>query len=127
VGPRREARRTVFPSYIYPAKVPAASTWIGKLVVYLAETASMRRRKLQRFRGQKIDRKDLIERASRWRSSNAVGENQAGRSLRSRAAREATTSDRTSWRAGTLQRLRAWQPPSIGKVWGTAVVVSAVR
>src|SRR3954466_5987220 len=50
------------PSYIHPAQGSGRFDVAGKLVVYLAETAVHAvAEKLQRFRGQKIDRKELIE------------------------------------------------------------------
>jgi RES domain-containing protein len=50
------------PSYIFPNQGSGRFDLSGKLVVYLAETAVHAvAEKLQRFRGQKIDRKDLIE------------------------------------------------------------------
>jgi len=50
------------PSYIYPNQGSGRFDLSGKLVVYLAETAVHAvAEKLQRFRGQKIDREDLIE------------------------------------------------------------------
>jgi hypothetical protein len=50
------------PSYIYPHHGSGRFDVAGKLVVYLAETpAHAVAEKLQRFRGQRIDRKDLIE------------------------------------------------------------------
>jgi hypothetical protein len=50
------------PSYIHPHQGSGRFDLSGKLVVYLAETAVHAvAEKLQRFRGQKIDRKDLIE------------------------------------------------------------------
>ena len=50
------------PSYIHPHQGSGRFDLPGKLVVYLAETAVHAvAEKLQRFRGQKIDRKDLIE------------------------------------------------------------------
>ena len=50
------------PSYIYPDQGSGRFDIAGKLVVYLAETAVHAvAEKLQRFRGQKIDRRDLIE------------------------------------------------------------------
>ncbi|HYX83057.1 MAG TPA: RES family NAD+ phosphorylase, partial [Gemmatimonadales bacterium] len=50
------------PSYINPHQGSGRFDIAGKLVVYLAETAVHAvAEKLQRFRGQKIDRKDLIE------------------------------------------------------------------
>jgi len=50
------------PSYIHPHQGSGRFDVAGKLVVYLAETAVHAvAEKLQRFRGQKIDRKDLIE------------------------------------------------------------------
>jgi RES domain-containing protein len=50
------------PSYIHPSQGSGRFDLAGKLVVYLAETAVHAvAEKLQRFRGQKIDRKDLIE------------------------------------------------------------------
>lgn len=50
------------PSYIHPNQGSGRFDVSGKLVVYLAETAVHAvAEKLQRFRGQKIDRKDLVE------------------------------------------------------------------
>lgn len=50
------------PSYIYPDQGSGRFDLSDKRVVYLAETAVHAvAEKLQRFRGQKIDRKDLIE------------------------------------------------------------------
>lgn len=50
------------PSYIHPNQGSGRFDLTGKLVVYLAETAVHAvAEKLQRFRGQKIDRKDLME------------------------------------------------------------------
>jgi len=50
------------PSYIHPNQGSGRFDVAGKLVVYLAETAIHAvAEKLQRFRGQKINRKDLIE------------------------------------------------------------------
>ena len=50
------------PSYINPHQGSGRFDVAGKLVVYLAETAVHAvAEKLHRFRGQKIDRKDLIE------------------------------------------------------------------
>ncbi len=50
------------PSYIHPRQGAGRFDVDGKLVVYIAETAVHAvAEKLQRFRGQKIDRKDLIE------------------------------------------------------------------
>jgi len=50
------------PSYIHPAQGAGRFDVAGKLVVYLAETAVHAiAEKLQRFRGGRIDRKDLIE------------------------------------------------------------------
>lgn len=50
------------PSYIYPKQGSGRFDVSGKLVVYLAETAVHAvAEKLQRFRGQKLDRKDLRE------------------------------------------------------------------
>lgn len=50
------------PSYIHPHQGAGRFDVPGKLVVYLAETAAHAvAEKLQRFRGQAIDRKDLIE------------------------------------------------------------------
>ena len=50
------------PSYIRPNQGAGRFDVAGKLVVYLAETAVHAvAEKLQRFRGQRIDRKDLIE------------------------------------------------------------------
>ena len=49
-------------SYIHPNQGSGRFDLTGKLVVYLAETAVHAvAEKLQRFRGQKIDRRDLIE------------------------------------------------------------------
>lgn len=50
------------PGYIHPQQGSGRFDIPGKLVVYLAETAAHAvAEKLQRFRGQTIDRKDLIE------------------------------------------------------------------
>ena len=50
------------PSYMHPSQGSGRFDVAGKLVVYLAETAVHAvAEKLQRFRGQRIDRKDLIE------------------------------------------------------------------
>ena len=50
------------PSYIHPNQGSGRFDVAGKVVVYLAETAVHAvAEKLQRFRGQKIDRQDLIE------------------------------------------------------------------
>lgn len=50
------------PSYIHPNQGSGRFDLTGKLVVYLAETAVHAvAEKLQRFRGQKINRKDLME------------------------------------------------------------------
>src|SRR5207247_9003932 len=50
------------PSYIYPDQGSGRFDIAGKLVVYLAETAvHALAEKLQRFRGQKMDWRDLIE------------------------------------------------------------------
>ncbi len=50
------------PSYVHPTQGSGRFDLTGKLVVYLAETAVHAvAEKLQRFRGQKINRKDLIE------------------------------------------------------------------
>jgi len=50
------------PSYIHPNQGSGRFDLSGKLVVYLAETAVHAvAEKLQRFRGQRIQRKDLIE------------------------------------------------------------------
>jgi len=50
------------PNYIQPQQGAGRFDVAGKLVVYLAETAVHAvAEKLQRFRGQRIDRKDLIE------------------------------------------------------------------
>lgn len=50
------------PSYINPNQGAGRFDVADKLVVYLAESAAHAvAEKLQRFRGQKIDRKDLIE------------------------------------------------------------------
>lgn len=50
------------PSYVHPEQGSGRFDIAGKLVVYLAETAVHAvAEKLQRFRGQTIDRDDLIE------------------------------------------------------------------
>lgn len=50
------------PSYIHPNQGSGRFDLTGKLVVYLAETAVHAvAEKLQRFRGQKITRRDLME------------------------------------------------------------------
>ena len=50
------------PSYIHPNQGSGRFDVAGKLVVYLAETAVHAvAEKLQRFRGQKLDRRDLVE------------------------------------------------------------------
>jgi RES domain len=50
------------PGYIHPRQGSGRFDVAGKLVVYLAETAVHAvAEKLQRFRGQRVDRKDLIE------------------------------------------------------------------
>src|SRR6266516_3462068 len=50
------------PSHIFPQQGSGRFDVAGKLVVYLADTAVHAvAEKLQRFRGQKIDRQDLIE------------------------------------------------------------------
>jgi hypothetical protein len=50
------------PSYIHPEQGSGRFDLSGKVVLYLAETAVHAvAEKLQRFRGQRIDRKDLIE------------------------------------------------------------------
>src|SRR5256885_12605128 len=50
------------PSYVYPNQGSGRFDLSDKVVVYLAETAVHAvAEKLQRFRGQKIDRQDLIE------------------------------------------------------------------
>ena len=50
------------PSYIYPHQGSGRFDVAGKFVVYLAETpVHAVAEKLQRFRGQRVDRKDLIE------------------------------------------------------------------
>ncbi len=50
------------PSYIHPQQGSGRFDVAGKLVVYLAETAVHAvAEKLQRFRGQVIGRKDLLE------------------------------------------------------------------
>lgn len=60
--PAAKAGDPFSPSYIYPNQGSGRFDLSGKLVVYLAETAVHAvAEKLQRFRGQKIDRKDLIE------------------------------------------------------------------
>jgi len=60
--PTAKAGEPFSPSYIYPNQGSGRFDLSGKLVVYLAETAVHAvAERLQRFRGQKIDRKDLIE------------------------------------------------------------------
>lgn len=60
--PAAKAGDPFSPGYIYPNQGSGRFDLSGKLVVYLAETAVHAvAEKLQRFRGQKIDRKDLIE------------------------------------------------------------------
>jgi len=50
------------PSYLHPKQGSGRFDVAGKLVVYLAETAVHAvAEKLQRFRGQKIDARDLVE------------------------------------------------------------------
>lgn len=60
--PTAKAGAPFSPSYIHPNQGSGRFDLSGKLVVYLAETAAHAvAEKLQRFRGQKIDRKDLTE------------------------------------------------------------------
>jgi len=60
--PAARAGEPFSPNYIYPNQGSGRFDLSGKLVVYFAETAVHAvAEKLQRFRGQKIDRKDLIE------------------------------------------------------------------
>ena len=60
--PAARANEPFSPNYIYPNQGSGRFDVSGKLVVYFAETAVHAvAEKLQRFRGQKIDRKDLIE------------------------------------------------------------------
>jgi RES domain-containing protein len=60
--PAAKAGEPFSPSYVHPDQGSGRFDVSGKLVVYLAETAVHAvAEKLQRFRGQKIDRKDLIE------------------------------------------------------------------
>jgi RES domain len=60
--PTANPREPFSPSYVHPNQGSGRFDLTGKLVVYLAETAVHAvAEKLQRFRGQKIDRKDLIE------------------------------------------------------------------
>jgi RES domain len=60
--PAARAGEPFSPSYIYPNQGSGRFDLSGELVVYFAETAVHAvAEKLQRFRGQKIDRKDLIE------------------------------------------------------------------
>src|SRR6267143_2725553 len=60
--PAAKAGEPFSPSYVYPNQGSGRFDLSGKLVVYLAETAVHAvAEKLQRFRGQKIDRNDLIE------------------------------------------------------------------
>jgi len=60
--PAAKAGEPFSPSYVHPNQGSGRFDVSRKLVVYLAETAVHAvAEKLQRFRGQKIDRKDLIE------------------------------------------------------------------
>jgi hypothetical protein len=60
--PAAKAGEPFSPSYIHPAQGSGRFDVAGKLVVYLAETAVHAvAEKLQRFRGQKVDRRDLME------------------------------------------------------------------
>jgi hypothetical protein len=60
--PAAKAGEPFSPSYIHPNQGSGRFDLSGKLVVYLAESAVHAvAEKLQRFRGQKIDRNDLIE------------------------------------------------------------------
>ncbi|HEV8508986.1 MAG TPA: RES family NAD+ phosphorylase [Gemmatimonadales bacterium] len=81
--PAAKAGEPFSPSYVYPNQGSGRFDVTGRLVVYLAESAVHAvAEKLQRFRGQKIDRKDLMESgkplalvecqpASRWQSKIA--------------------------------------------------------
>ena len=60
--PAAKAGEPFSPSYVHPNQGSGRFDVRGKLVVYLAETAVHAvAEKLQRFRGQKVDRRDLIE------------------------------------------------------------------
>ncbi|HEY3219217.1 MAG TPA: RES family NAD+ phosphorylase [Gemmatimonadales bacterium] len=60
--PAANAGEPFTPSYIHPTQGSGRFDLAGQLVVYLSESAVHAvAEKLQRFRGQKIDRKDLIE------------------------------------------------------------------
>lgn len=60
--PAAKAGAPFSPSYVHPKQGSGRFDVSGKLVVYLAETAVHAvAEKLQRFRGQKVDRKDLRE------------------------------------------------------------------
>jgi hypothetical protein len=60
--PAATAGEPFSPSYVHPNQGSGRFDISGKLVVYLAETAVHAvAEKLQRFRGQKVDRKDLLE------------------------------------------------------------------
>jgi hypothetical protein len=60
--PAAKAGEPFSPGYVHPNQGSGRFDVSGKLVVYLAETAVHAvAEKLQRFRGQKVDRKDLLE------------------------------------------------------------------
>lgn len=61
-NPAAKAGEPFSPNYVHPNQGSGRFDVGGKLVVYLAETAVHAvAEKLQRFRGQKVDRKDLLE------------------------------------------------------------------
>src|SRR5688572_20072905 len=61
-NPDAKAGEPFSPSYVHPNQGSGRFDVAGKLVVYLAESAVHAvAEKLQRFRGQKLDRKDLSE------------------------------------------------------------------
>ncbi|MGH7522321.1 MAG: RES family NAD+ phosphorylase [Gemmatimonadales bacterium] len=61
-NPAAKAGEPFSPSYVHPNQGSGRFDVSGKLVVYLAETAVHAvAEKLQRFRGQKVDRKDIFE------------------------------------------------------------------
>lgn len=60
--PAAKAGAPFSPSYVHPSQGSGRFDVSGKLVVYLAETAVHAvAEKLQRFRGHKVDRRDLLE------------------------------------------------------------------
>lgn len=60
--PAAKAGEPFSPSYVHPKQGSGRFDVSGKLVLYLAESAAHAvAEKLQRFRGQKLDRKDLLE------------------------------------------------------------------